>query len=243
MYGLYGRQARPPRGGRAAAAQRRADRGAIPRGQAGGGEVAVSPADAVLAAVRGRTPAAWLVAVAGVPGAGKSTVAAAVAARAAGAVVVPMDGYHLPRAVLTADQMIRRGAPDTFDPAALRANLVRLRATGSGTFPGFDHAAGDPVPGAVVVTPGTPLVVVEGLYLLLRDWRLADLFDFTVFLDCPPEVAVRRVADRHFACGLAATAAEARRRAETNDRRNADAILADGCRERADLVVPAGDGP
>ena len=80
-------------------------------------------------------------------------------------------------------------------------------------------------------------VFVEGLYLLLRAWRLADLFDFSVFLDCPPVEAMRRVAARHLACGLAADAAAARARTESNDRRNAELILADHCRERADLVI------
>ncbi len=189
----------------------------------------------ILDAARGR----WIVALAGIPGAGKSTVAAAVAVRVPGAVVVPMDGYHIPRALLTDDGLARRGAPDTFDPDALRADLLRLRATGSGLFPSFDHAAQDPQPGAVVVPPGTPLVIVEGLYLLLRAWRLAGLFDLSVFLDCDPQTALRRVAARHLACGLAATQAEARGRAETNDRRNALTILDDGCRERAEVVIPA----
>jgi pantothenate kinase len=198
-------------------------------------------ATAILDAVRARRPGARLVAVAGIPGAGKRTVAAALAALVPGAVVVPMDGYHLPRSALTADGLARRGAPDTFDPAALRADLVRLRQAGSGAFPGFDHAVKDPRPGAVVVPPGAPLVVVEGLYLLLRAWRMADLFDFAAFLDCDLGTALDRVAARHLACGLAETPGEARRRADTNDRRNAQTILDDGCRDRADLTVPSGN--
>src|SRR3954464_5434330 len=126
----------------------------------------------ILEAARGR----WMVAIAGVPGAGKSTVAEGLASRVPGAVVVPMDGYHLPRAALTADGLARRGAPDTFDPETFRGDLIRLREAGRGVFPAFDHAAQDPEPGSIVVPPGAPLVIVEGLYLLLRAWRLADLF-------------------------------------------------------------------
>ena len=197
-------------------------------------------ASAILEALRARTPAPWLVAIAGIPGAGKTTIAGEVAARFPGAVVIPMDGYHLPRAVLSADGLARRGAPDTFDPDALRADLARLRADGHGVFPAFDHAVKDPKPGAVVVPPGAPLVIVEGLYLLLGAWRMTDLFDFTVFLDCDLEVAQARIAARHLECGLAATPAEAHHRAHTNDRRNALSILEDGCRARADLCVPSG---
>jgi pantothenate kinase len=84
------------------------------------------------------------------------------------------------------------------------------------------------------------LVIVEGLYLLLSNWGMTKLFDLTVFLDCDVEIALSRVAARHLACGIAATEAEARYRADTNDRRNAILILDDGCRERAELCVPSG---
>ncbi len=193
---------------------------------------------AILDAIRDRRPTPWLVAIAGIPGAGKSTIAADLASHVPAAVVIPMDGYHLRRAVLSADQMQRRGAPDTFDPAALRADLVRLREAGEGSFPTFEHAVKDPVADGVIVPKGTPLVIVEGLYLLLSDWHMTDLFDFTAFLDCDLEVAMGRIAARHLACGLAASEDEARRRAQTNDRPNALTILDDGCRARADLCVP-----
>jgi len=195
---------------------------------------------AILDSMRDRRPAPWLVAIAGIPGAGKTTIASDVASHVPGAVVIPMDGYHLRRAVLSADQLKRRGAPDTFDPAALRAALVRLREAGRGSFPTFEHAVKDPVEDGVIVPDGTPLVIVEGLYLLLSNWRMTGLFDFTVFLDCKLEVAMDRIAARHLACGLAATEDEARRRADTNDRRNALTILEDGCRARADICVSTG---
>jgi pantothenate kinase len=195
---------------------------------------------AILDTMRDRRTDPWLVAIAGIPGAGKSTIAADVASCVPGSVVIPMDGYHLRRVVLSADQLKRRGAPDTFDPDAFRADLVRLREAGRGSFPTFDHAVKDPVENGVIVPDGTPLVIVEGLYLLLSDWRMTGLFDFKVFLDCELEVAMDRVAARHLACGLAATEDEARRRADTNDRRNALTILDDGCRARADLCVPTG---
>jgi pantothenate kinase len=69
---------------------------------------------------------------------------------------------------------------------------------------------------------------------------MSDLFDLSVFLDCDLETAIGRVAARHLACGIEATPHEARCRAASNDRRNALTILADGSRERADLIVPCG---
>jgi pantothenate kinase len=182
-----------------------------------------------------------LVAITGIPGAGKSTIAADVASCVPGAVAISMDGYHLRRAMLSADQLKRRGGPDTFDSDAFRADLVRLRKAGRGSFPTFDHAVGDRVENGAIVPAGTPLVIVEGLYLLLSDWQMTGLFDLKVFLDCELAVAMDRLVARHLACGLATTEDEARDRVENNDRRNALAILDDGCRARADLCVPTGD--
>lgn len=197
-------------------------------------------ATAILEALQDRTPSPWLIAIVGIPGSGKSTVAAATASRVPGGVVVPMDGYHLPRSALNADGLARRGAPDTFDPDALRADLLNLREVRHGAFPAFDHAVKDPQPEAIVVPPKASLVIVEGLYLLMRSWRMADLFDFSVFLDCDVETALNRVAARHLACGIAATPAEARQRAGANDGRNALTILNDACADRADLSIVSG---
>lgn len=73
--------------------------------------------------------------------------------------------------------------------------------------------------------------------MLLRAWRLEELFDLRVFLACPLDLALRRVAARHLACDLAVDENAARERAENNDRLNAEIIVADACRERADLVI------
>lgn len=70
----------------------------------------------------------YLVAIAGVPGSGKTTTAEAVArnlnltAGAGTATLLSMDGFHLPRAMLDTlpnreEAYVRRGAPWTFDVA------------------------------------------------------------------------------------------------------------------------------
>ena len=190
----------------------------------------------MLAALKER-PGAYLVAIAGIPGAGKTTLSAQMRTRLPHSMVLPMDGYHLQRAMLDSEGLRRRGAQHTFDSDALRRDLERLRESRQGDFPAFDHAEKDPRPGAVRIGPDTEVVIVEGLYLLMRAWRLEPLFDLTVFLDCDIEIALDRVAARHLECGLVDTPEAGRHRVESNDRLNALVILADGCRERADLVL------
>lgn len=192
---------------------------------------------AILDALQKR-PDVYLLGIAGIPGSGKTTLCDVFKSRRPDAVVVPMDGYHLPRSRLDAEGLRRRGAAYTFDALTFRSDMERLKRTRSGSFPTFDHAEKDPRPDGVQVTPSVPLVIVEGLYVLMRDWQLEPLFDLRVFLDCDLDTTADRLTLRHVATGISNTEAEARHRALTNDRINSLEILNDGCRERADLVLP-----
>lgn len=182
-------------------------------------------------------PGAFLVGIAGIPGSGKTTLSKALQAERPDIRVVPMDGYHIPRCRLDAEGLRRRGAQYTFDAAAFRSDMEKLRRDRCGVFPAFDHAEKDPRPGAIKVEPGTPLVIVEGIYVLMRAWAVESLLDLCVFVDCPLEQAIERLSRRHLATGLSDNLEAGRQRAMDNDRLNALDILADGCRERANLVV------
>lgn len=146
----------------------------------------------------------WLVGIAGPAGAGKSTLAAAVAAaRPDRVVVVGQDGFHL-RPAQRADRGVtsRLGAPDTFDTDALLATLTAVRAGDPIRWPGWDRAADDPwAPGLVV--PSRPLVVlVEGSWLALDDpaWTpVTDLLDRLVWVDAPDDVLADRLLRRALA--------------------------------------------
>lgn len=184
-----------------------------------------------------------LVGVAGAPGAGKSTVAAALAARLPGSVVLPMDGFHLRQARLVElGRRDRMGAPDTFDVEAFVALLRRLRdARRSGETllaPGFDRRVEEPVADAIELRPDRRTVIVEGNYLLLESdgWApVADLLDLRVGLVVDDAVRRERLIARHIAFGKSADAAAAW--ALGPDERNAVAIAA--TLERADvLLVP-----
>lgn len=199
-------------------------------------EIGAAPARRLSETLQQRSDV-YLVGLAGVPGSGKTSLCEAFLRLRPDAVIVPMDGYHLPRCQLDAEGLRRRGAPYTFDSAGFRSGMEQLRATRSGRFPAFDHAVKDPCPDAICVTSDKSLVIVEGIYVLMSGWQAEPLFDLRVFLDCDLDQAVERLTARHVACGISATVEESRHRAITNDRVNALEILADGCRERADLVL------
>ena len=74
----------------------------------------------------------FVVALAGPPGVGKSTLSESLVAefarRGEGAAIVPMDGFHFDNAVLEArGTLARKGAPFTFDADGYAALLRRLR--------------------------------------------------------------------------------------------------------------------
>ncbi|MFM7057542.1 MAG: nucleoside/nucleotide kinase family protein [Planctomycetota bacterium] len=172
-------------------------------------------ADAVLIADRilqaaGTSPR-FMVAVAGPPGAGKSTLSAALLQqlqqRQERAAVVPMDGFHFDDSVLNArGQRTRKGAAFTFDCAGLEILLRRIRSHEPDVaIPIFDRTLELSRAAAAVVAAETRIVLVEGNYLLLNQppWtRLHGLFDYRVFLEAPPEELQRRLLQRIQAHGF-----------------------------------------
>lgn len=182
-----------------------------------------------------------LIGLAGPPGAGKSTLAAQVAAAyGERCVVVPMDGFHLAQSTLERlGRADRKGAPDTFDADGWVALLRRLRAPEPGRTvwaPEYRRDLRHGVTGAVAVPADVPLVVVEGNYLLLDAHGfgpVADLLDESWFLAPDDEVRLARLVARHERFGKSPEAARAW--STGPDEANAR-LVADGA-ARADLVV------
>lgn len=154
-----------------------------------------------------------IVGIAGPPGSGKSTIAAAlVEALGPKAAQLGMDGWHYPQSrLLELGRRDRMGAADTFDVDAFVATIESLRADdGTVVAPGFDRHVEEPVPDAIVVTPETCIVVVEGNYLLHDSggWeRVAPLLDATFFVELEQGIRLQRLIERHVRFGK--TAAEA----------------------------------
>lgn len=158
-----------------------------------------------------------LLGLVGAPGAGKSTLAAALL-RAAGAdraQVVPMDGFHLANVELQRlGRADRKGAPDTFDSAGYVALLQRLREQGPGDpivyAPEFRREIEEPIAGAITVLPETRLVITEGNYLLhdAGPWAgAAAMLDEVWYVDIDDAVREERLLKRHQQFGRSPEAA------------------------------------
>ncbi|KAI9671708.1 MAG: hypothetical protein M1831_003236 [Alyxoria varia] len=212
-----------------------------------------------------------LIGVAGIPGSGKTTLAAKVTnnlntryrtqhpGNSPGtqhplAAFIPMDGYHLTRAQLDAlpdphNAHARRGASFTFDAEAYLSLVQALRApltpeTKTVYAPSFDHAVKDPVPDDIGVPAGVKVVLFEGNYVALDEgaWAVArGLMDEVWFVEVEMERARERLVKRHVEAGIERDEEQAGRRVRENDLVNGEEIL--GRRGVVDeLVMSVDDG-
>ena len=137
------------------------------------------------------SPGRFVVLLAGPPGSGKTTLSALWAHRAEqlGLPIrfqaLPMDGFHLPNAVLEKrsartpageEVPLRRlkGSPQSYDLEGLSRLVARLHGPEPVRWPRYDRIIHDPVPQAIPVLD-RGVVIVEGNFLLHREPGLPDL--------------------------------------------------------------------
>ena len=145
-----------------------------------------------------------------------------------------MDGFHHTNAYLAAHRVLRdgvviplksiKGAPETFDVAALAAKLAAAKE-GATPFPVYDRRIHDVVPDAFIAD--APILLVEGNWLLLDEepWHtLRPLADYTLRIDVPPALLRDRLIARKVQGGC--SEAEATTFYETSDRRNVERFAA-----------------
>ncbi|WP_104134893.1 MULTISPECIES: nucleoside/nucleotide kinase family protein [unclassified Cryobacterium] len=187
-----------------------------------------------------------LVGIAGSPGAGKTTLAAQVAAKVnellgteAFAVHLPMDGFHLANATLDhLGRHDRKGAIDTFDGWGFVALLRRLLAEQDHTVyaPSFDRNVDEGIAAEIAVLPSARVVMVEGNYLLADTDPWAEVNTLLVeswFCETSEPERLRRLVDRHERHGRSPEAALAW--AESVDGTNA--LLIEATRSRATRII------
>jgi len=200
-------------------------------------EIATIAATIFKRAARGKR---FIVAIAGAPGAGKSTISEQLRdlLPEGSAVVVPMDGFHFDDVVLHQRGLrSRKGAPETFDYAGFEALLRRIRAIEPEiAIPVFDRSMELSRAGASIIGADVKFILVEGNYLLLDEapWSgLAPLFDFGIFIDVAREELERRLLQRWHEHGKSDE--DARAWVASNDMPNVDRVLKR--RRAADLVI------
>lgn len=199
----------------------------------------------------------YWVAIAGGPGSGKSTVAETVAESLnkedpGCCIVLPMDGYHYPRAKLdeldpTGAIVKRKGAPWTFDAELFVQDMTEAKVSKAAQLPTYCRKISDPVPGGAELKPSHKYVIVEGNYILMEHderWApLANLWDDKWFVKCSSrdeqrQRLIRRTMEtwsdkKNELWGLGEIGAAAR--VDFNDVKNMDMIS--HCESFADVVV------
>jgi pantothenate kinase len=185
-----------------------------------------------------REGARIIIGVAGPPASGKSTLAKLVVqylnneADSVGpiATILPMDGYHLDNWLLESRGLLaRKGAPETYDAHGFCDVVKRLSTADIESFhPKFDRQMDLAIANSIAIHPHTPVIVVEGNYLLLKTepWAsLREVFTATVLV-CPPIDALRdRLQQRWTEYGLDPEAATLR--ATMNDMVNVGLVIRD----------------
>lgn len=185
-----------------------------------------------------------LVALAGPPASGKSTLARQLVAQLnqrhpKRAAIVPMDGFHFDDAVLAArGDLPRKGAPHTFDVGGLAHLLERLKANRAPdvAIPLFDRKLEVARAGAALITQEVEVLLVEGNYLLLDQppWdQLAAFFDLSIMIHVEEAELRRRLSQRWEGLGFEAGAVAAK--VEENDLPNGREVLRHS--RDADIVI------
>ncbi|SCX05411.1 Pantothenate kinase [Agrobacterium sp. DSM 25558] len=165
--------------------------------------------DAILQRASGHSR--FIVAIAGPPGAGKSTLADALYSelikRSEKAEVLPMDGFHMDNGILRERGLLsRKGAPETFDVRGFFDIVTAVRKADQDVLvPVFDRSREIAIASARSVSSETRFILAEGNYLLLNEepWvRLKNSFDFSIFVGPTVEVLEQRLRDRWIGYGL-----------------------------------------
>jgi uridine kinase len=110
-----------------------------------------------------------------------------------------LDDFYLDRSSLSERQRdaLNYDHPRAIDWARLEKTLNNCRLGKSSPVPRYDFATHTRKPEEDLFMP-TPVVLVDGLWLLVQT-RIRELFDFTIFIDCPEQLRRQRRVERDVA--------------------------------------------
>lgn len=187
-----------------------------------------------------------LIAIAGPPGAGKSTLVqdlyqSAKAHDRDRIHILPMDGFHLDNHILEERNLLaRKGAPQTFDTDSFHQIIARVAANAETVFhPVFDREQDMAIAEAGSIPPGSGTIYIEGNYLLLNEMPWAQYrhyFDMTIFLKPSIEILKKRLLDRWLTLGL--NHSEALEKTMKNDMPNGERVITQS--GHADIMITIG---
>jgi pantothenate kinase len=174
----------------------------------------------------------YIVAIAGPPGAGKSTFAQALLLllkeKSIQAKIISMDGFHLDNSILVDRNLLdRKGAPATFDTAGFIHLMNRLtNFEDDVVIPEFDRNKDLSIAGSSIISTKDKVLIVEGNYLLIEEepWtKLKKTWDQTIFINPGIDTLEQRLLNRWLRYGL--DTQDAKKRTLSNDLPNARYVL------------------